>query len=236
MVRRNPSLIAGGAIIALLALAAALGPLLVRADPLAIDLTRVLAPPSRGHWLGCDALGRDMLARVLWGARLSLAVSTTVVLLSLAVGSIVGGAAALAGVPLLSGFWSKDEIFSVTFEASATTAIILRLHHTAAPSAQCTAGGPDAAERASDSRPRLVPTTLAESTDDGMEPTANRWRPTGLGPGANTTATTQREAVAAPRRGGGGGGGGHARRGVRLADTVAAPFSPGQPGQDAGAQ
>jgi peptide/nickel transport system permease protein len=97
MARPNPSLIAGGAIVVLLALAAALGPLLVRADPLAIDLTRVLAPPGRGHWLGCDALGRDMLARVLWGARLSLTVSTTVVLLSLAVGSIVGGASALAG-------------------------------------------------------------------------------------------------------------------------------------------
>ncbi len=83
--------------IAMLALAAALGPVLVRIDPLAIDLTHVLAPPSCGHWLGCDALGRDILARVLWGARLSLAVSTTVVLLSLATGGIVGGAAALAG-------------------------------------------------------------------------------------------------------------------------------------------
>src|SRR5712675_2189683 len=78
MARRNLSLVAGGAIVAMLALAAAFGPLLVRADPLAIDLTQVLAP-------------------VLWGARLSLMVSTTVVVLSLAAGSIVGGAAALAG-------------------------------------------------------------------------------------------------------------------------------------------
>lgn len=97
MPRRNLSLVAGGAIVAILALAAALGPLVVRADPLAIDLAQVLAPPSRGHWLGCDALGRDVLARVLWSARLSLAVSTTVVMLSLATGSIIGGAAALAG-------------------------------------------------------------------------------------------------------------------------------------------
>ena len=97
MPRRNLSLVAGGAIVAILALAAALGPLVVRADPLAIDLAQVLAPPSHGHWLGCDALGRDVLARVLWSARLSLAVSTTVVMLSLATGSIIGGAAALAG-------------------------------------------------------------------------------------------------------------------------------------------
>jgi peptide/nickel transport system permease protein len=96
-VRRNPSLIAGGAIVATLALAAAAGPLLVRIDPLAIDLRQVLAAPSRSHWLGCDALGRDMLARVLWGARLSLVVSVTVVTLSLLAGSIIGGAAALAG-------------------------------------------------------------------------------------------------------------------------------------------
>jgi peptide/nickel transport system permease protein len=86
MGRRSPSLVAGGAIVAMLVLAAALGPLLVRSDPFAIDLTHVLAPPSRGHWLGCDALGRDMLARVLWGARLSLSA-----------GGVVGGAAALAG-------------------------------------------------------------------------------------------------------------------------------------------
>src|SRR5260370_22103870 len=97
MGRRSLALVAGGAIAAMPALAAAFGPFLVRADPLAIDLTQVLAPPGRGHWLGCDALGRDMLARVLWGARLSLMVSTTVVVLSLAAGSIVGGAAALAG-------------------------------------------------------------------------------------------------------------------------------------------
>src|SRR5260370_36713498 len=97
MARPNPSLIAGGAIVVLLALAAALGPLLVRADPLAIDLTQVLAPPGRGHWLGCDALGRDMLARVLWGAPLPLMISTPAVGLSLATGSIAGGAAAPPG-------------------------------------------------------------------------------------------------------------------------------------------
>jgi len=95
--RRNPSLAAGSAIVATLAIAAALGPILVHADPLAIDLKETLAPPSPAHWLGCDALGRDMLARVLWGGRLSLVVSTVVVTLSLAAGSVVGGAAALAG-------------------------------------------------------------------------------------------------------------------------------------------
>lgn len=97
MIRRNPSLMAGGALVAILALTAIFGPFAAHADPLAIDLARALAPPGPGHWLGCDSLGRDMLARVLWGARLSLGVSITVVMLSLALGAIIGGGAALAG-------------------------------------------------------------------------------------------------------------------------------------------
>ena len=93
----NPSLAAGAAIIGVIAAAAALGPLVAHADPFAIDLARSLAPPSRVHWLGCDALGRDVLSRILWGARLSLGVSVSVVALSLALGSVIGGSAALAG-------------------------------------------------------------------------------------------------------------------------------------------
>jgi peptide/nickel transport system permease protein len=94
---RNPSLIIGATLVILLAALAALGPWLASADPLTIDLGRVLDSPGPHHLLGCDALGRDMLARTLWGARLSLAVSTTVVTISLVVGMLVGGAAALAG-------------------------------------------------------------------------------------------------------------------------------------------
>ncbi len=93
----NPALAAGFAIVAALVLCALAGPLIVRANPFAIDLARALAGPSRGHPFGCDALGRDVLARVMWGARLSLAVSISVVALSLVIGSLIGGAAALAG-------------------------------------------------------------------------------------------------------------------------------------------
>ncbi len=97
MIRRNPSLAIGAVLVALLMMSAIVGPLALRIDPLAIDLSRALAAPSRSHWLGCDSLGRDLLARVIWGARLSLGVSTIVVALSLAVGGLIGGAAALAG-------------------------------------------------------------------------------------------------------------------------------------------
>lgn len=74
-----------------------IGPLVLRADPLAVDLSRVLAAPSRSHWLGCDSLGRDQLARIVCGARLSLGISIVVVALSLGTGCIIGGVAALAG-------------------------------------------------------------------------------------------------------------------------------------------
>jgi peptide/nickel transport system permease protein len=94
---RPLSLNLGGAIVVVLVAAASIGPLLVHADPMAIDLAETLAPPNWQHWLGCDSLGRDMLARLLWGARLSLAVSTSVVMLSLVIGSFIGGAAAIVG-------------------------------------------------------------------------------------------------------------------------------------------
>ncbi len=94
---RHASLYVGGTLVAVLLVAAIAGPLVVHADPLAIDLADSLAAPSWRHWLGCDSLGRDMLARVLWGARLSLGISISVVLLSLMTGSLIGGAAAIAG-------------------------------------------------------------------------------------------------------------------------------------------
>src|ERR1700683_1995071 len=95
--RRNLSLGLGGALVAILILSGIFGPLIAHHDPLAIDLRLALARPTSGHPLGCDSLGRDMLARLMYGARLSLAVSISVVALSLIVGSMIGGSAALAG-------------------------------------------------------------------------------------------------------------------------------------------
>ena len=94
---KNPSLAVGGAIVAILIVAALFGPEIAHRDPLAIDLASALAAPSLAHPFGCDALGRDVFARVMWGARLSLGVSTSVVFLSLIVGGLIGGASALAG-------------------------------------------------------------------------------------------------------------------------------------------
>ena len=92
----NLSLRVGAVLVAALLLIAMLGPYL-GGDPTAIDLTAVLAGPSAAHPLGCDALGRDLLARTLWGARISLGIAAVVVVVSLVIGSLVGGCAALAG-------------------------------------------------------------------------------------------------------------------------------------------
>ena len=97
MSARSWSLIVGGSLVVSLTLCAIAGPLLIRVDPDAIDLAKSLAAPSLAHPFGCDQLGRDVLARVIWGARLSLAVSVSVVAISALVGTFIGSMAAVAG-------------------------------------------------------------------------------------------------------------------------------------------
>jgi peptide/nickel transport system permease protein len=94
---RNPALAIGMTTVVAIVVVAILGPILYRADPLSIDLANTLAGPSRAHPFGCDALGRDVLARNLWGARLSLSISAIVVAISLVLGSLIGATAALSG-------------------------------------------------------------------------------------------------------------------------------------------
>ncbi|MCE5228475.1 ABC transporter permease [bacterium] len=61
------------------------------------DLYHTYAPPSARHWMGSDALGRDLLTRVLYGGRISLAVGAMGALVSLLIGVTVGGVAGLRG-------------------------------------------------------------------------------------------------------------------------------------------
>jgi peptide/nickel transport system permease protein len=84
----------GLAIVLVAVLAAAVGPALTPYDPAAQALSERLEPPSRAHPLGLDELGRDILARLVAGARISLAVGLAVVsvssLIGMALGSIAG--------------------------------------------------------------------------------------------------------------------------------------------------
>ncbi|HEX7140546.1 MAG TPA: ABC transporter permease [Vicinamibacterales bacterium] len=84
----------GGAIVTVAVLAAILGPWLTPFDPAAQLLSLRLSGPSAAHLFGLDELGRDILARVLAGARISLVVGLTVVSVSASVGTLLG---ALAG-------------------------------------------------------------------------------------------------------------------------------------------
>jgi peptide/nickel transport system permease protein len=92
---RSPSGLVGTVLIALMLLVAFAGPELLRVDPLAPDLGAKLKPPGREHWLGADELGRDVLSRVVYGARLSLTITILGVVGSLVVGAALG---------LLAGF------------------------------------------------------------------------------------------------------------------------------------
>jgi peptide/nickel transport system permease protein len=87
--RALPAKVAGG-VIAVLVLVALLAPLIAPHDPNAINPLESLAGPSSSHPLGQDSAGRDLLSRLMFGARLSLLGPAAVVLLSLAVGIPLG--------------------------------------------------------------------------------------------------------------------------------------------------
>ncbi|HET6182289.1 MAG TPA: ABC transporter permease [Acetobacteraceae bacterium] len=92
----------GAALILLLALAAALAPLLAPAAPAAQDVMARFAPPSLAHPLGTDNLGRDVLARILFGLRTLFLVSAVSVGCALGMGGAIGLTAAWRG-----GWWDR---------------------------------------------------------------------------------------------------------------------------------
>ena len=100
---RDPRAVIGVGVVALIVLLAAAAPLVARHDPLAIDLMRQLRGPSAEHWLGTDVQGRDVWARLVFGARISLAVG----LLSQGIALVLGVA-----LGLVAGFYGKwiDEV------------------------------------------------------------------------------------------------------------------------------
>jgi len=94
---RHPRLALGGGLVALLVLVAIFAPLLTPYDPTLGDVLDGLQAPNGAHWLGTDDLGRDVMARVLFGARLSLSVALISVSIGLGLGVSVGLIAGYAG-------------------------------------------------------------------------------------------------------------------------------------------
>src|SRR3990172_9857569 len=68
-VRRRPLGAVGAAVVLLMLVVALLANLLTPYNPVAVDFAAMLAPPSASHWLGTDAFGRDVLARLIYGSR-----------------------------------------------------------------------------------------------------------------------------------------------------------------------
>ena len=93
----NPLSMLGLLILLLLVAAAAFGPLLVTQDPLRQVLAERLTPPNAAHWLGTDQLGRDILSRLVHGARLTLCIAMLVVVLVVPVGLLIGTVAGYCG-------------------------------------------------------------------------------------------------------------------------------------------
>jgi peptide/nickel transport system permease protein len=87
---RHRLAMSGAAIVLLVVLLGLAAPILLKADPTAIDVERILAVPSASHWLGTDDFGRDLLARIVHGTRLSLLVGFSVLLFTLAMGAVPG--------------------------------------------------------------------------------------------------------------------------------------------------
>ncbi len=95
--RKSPLAAAGLLLLALFLIMALLAPWIAPANPAAIDLTHRLNGPGWHHWFGTDELGRDILSRVIYGARLSLLVAVAVVGCSLGLGLLLGGIAGYYG-------------------------------------------------------------------------------------------------------------------------------------------
>jgi peptide/nickel transport system permease protein len=88
--RTNKTTWVGALIFLLIVLAAIFAPLLAPYDPLEQDFIAQLEGPSALHWLGTDYFGRDILSRLLYGARLSLIIGIVSILLAMVIGSFIG--------------------------------------------------------------------------------------------------------------------------------------------------
>ncbi len=94
---RHRSFRATAGVVAILLVLAVIGPLLAPADLFDIDVGNRLQPPGRGHRLGTDEFGRDILVRLIHGTRISLAVGAISVSIALGIGGMIGLVGAYAG-------------------------------------------------------------------------------------------------------------------------------------------
>jgi peptide/nickel transport system permease protein len=89
-VTRIPALLFGGILVTLVVIIAVIGPSIAPYDPLEHDYSAILQVPGRGHWLGTDNFGRDILSRILCGTRIDLQIGIICVVLPFIIGVTIG--------------------------------------------------------------------------------------------------------------------------------------------------
>jgi peptide/nickel transport system permease protein len=95
--RKNRLALTGGVVVLLLGAVALCAPLLAPYDPAAYDVKQILLAPGPQHWFGTDQLGRDVLSRMLYGARISMAVGFVSVGIAVLLGTLIGTLAGYYG-------------------------------------------------------------------------------------------------------------------------------------------
>lgn len=95
--RRNPGAMIGLVLLILFALTALAAPWIAPYDPLKMELSNTLSPPTAEHWLGTDELGRDTLSRLLHGARISLSIGFVIESIAVVIGVFVGSVSGYFG-------------------------------------------------------------------------------------------------------------------------------------------
>jgi peptide/nickel transport system permease protein len=96
-IQEQPLAAVGILLLAVFVACAVFAPWLAPRDPAQLDLGGRLLAPGHGHWFGTDELGRDILSRTVFGARISLEVAVSVVSLSLSIGLVAGALAGFYG-------------------------------------------------------------------------------------------------------------------------------------------
>ncbi|CTQ53287.1 putative D,D-dipeptide transport system permease protein DdpC [Roseibium album] len=109
VLRSNPVTLLAFMMLAVLLVAALVGPAITPYDPLTSNAAIALQPPSLDHWFGTDNLGRDVFSRVIVATRLDLAISVAAVALSFVIGSLLGS---------IAGYWGGwlDSVLNRLFD------------------------------------------------------------------------------------------------------------------------
>ena len=103
--RRNPTILIGALLLLAVTMAAILAPV-IAGDPLLLIPANRLLPPGAQYWLGTDHLGRDVYARAVFGARISLIVGASVATISVVIGLTIG---------LAAGYWRRVDAVVMRF-------------------------------------------------------------------------------------------------------------------------